>query len=390
MVKRRVRESNTVLEAQGNDVGIDPHKRTLTAMLLDARGGVIQTRSFRVSGEGHRQLEARATSHGRVRRWGIEGASGLGRHTSVFLVRQGHDVRDVNPNRTADSARKRRQGKTDALDSVRIARELQAEPNMPVAFKRAGGDAGPDERSELLCLWHKARRSIVSRRTQLLNEAESLLCELPEQARAGPPDQPDVRARLAALAKRDRSLSWDPPNALRLRLLDDHVEAIAELNAQEDQAVAALTTLVRQSESTLGELCGLAERSVAELLVEVGDPRRFAGEGGFARFNGTAPLPASSVEGDDEPVRHRLNRGGNRRVNAVLHRMAVTQKRCDPRAQAIVNVARRRGHTKKEAMRILKRHQSNVVYRRMLHDITDRGHTTPLANLLTSKDAHAS
>ena len=173
----------------------------------------------------------------------------------------------------------------------------------------------------------------MSRRTQLLNEAESLLCELPEQARAGPPDQPDVRARLAALAKRDRSLSWDPPNALRLRLLDDHVEAIAELNAQEDQAVAAMTTLVRQSESTLGELCGLAERSVAELLVEVGDPRRFAGEGGFARFNGTAPLPASSVEGDDEPVRHRLNRGGNRRVNAVLHRMALDdEKRCDPRS----------------------------------------------------------
>ena len=113
---------------------------------------------------------------------------------------------------------------------------------------------------------------------------------------------------------------------------------------------------MQQSGSTLGELCGLAERSVAELLVEVGDPRRFAGEGGFARFNGTAPLPASSAEGDDAPVRHRLNRGGNRRVNAVIHRMAVTQKHCDQRAQAIYEDARARGHTKKESMRVLKRH----------------------------------
>jgi transposase len=72
--------------------------------------------------------------------------------------------------------------------------------------------------------------------------------------------------------------------------------------------------------------------------------------------NGTAPLPASSAEGDDEPKRHRLNRGGNRRINAVLHRMAATQLRCDERARHIFDNARRRGHTKKETMRILKRH----------------------------------
>jgi hypothetical protein len=53
---------------------------------------------------------------------------------------------------------------------------------------------------------------------------------------------------------------------------------------------------------------GLSTRSVAELLVEVGDPRRFT-EGGFARFNGSAPLPASTAEGPGEPVRHRYNPG---------------------------------------------------------------------------------
>jgi transposase len=144
---------------------------------------------------------------------------------------------------------------------------------------------------------------------------------------------------------------------------------VAEFDAKEVQASRELEVLTRRAGSTLDELCGVATRSVAELLVETGDPRRFAGEGGFARFNGTAPLPASSGEGDKEVVRHRLNRGGNRRINAVLHRMAVTQLRCEPRARKIYDDARQRGHTKKESMRILKRHLSNVVYRRMVRDI---------------------
>ena len=87
---------------------------------------------------------------------------------------------------------------------------------------------------------------------------------------------------------------------------------------------------------------------------------------------------ASSAEGDHEPKRHRLNRGGNRRINAVLHRMAVTQLRCEPRARQIYDDARRRSHTKKEAMRILKRHLSNVVYRRMIRDLNAMLNSAPI------------
>jgi hypothetical protein len=176
-----------------------------------------------------------------------------------------------------------------------------------------------------------------------------------------------VRPRLAALAARNRRRRYDPPTALRLRMLDEYRAQIAALDREEKHVVAELKELVRASGSTLGELCGLDTRSVAELLVEVGDPRRFT-EGGFARFNATAPLPASTAEGPGEPIRHRYNPGGNRRVNAVLHRMAITQLRCEPRAQTIYNNARAKPHTKKEARRVLKRHLSDVVYRRMIRD----------------------
>jgi hypothetical protein len=90
---------------------------------------------------------------------------------------------------------------------------------------------------------------------------------------------------------------------------------------------------------------------------------------GFARFNASAPLAASTAEGPGEPVRHRYNPGGNRRVNRVLHLMAITQLRCEPRAQALYDNARKRGHTKKEARRILKRHLSDVIYRHMIRDL---------------------
>jgi Transposase IS116/IS110/IS902 family len=70
-----------------------------------------------------------------------------------------------------------------------------------------------------------------------------------------------------------------------------------------------------------------------------------------------------------EPVRHRFNPHGNRRVNCVLHHMALTQLRCDPRARQLYDHARQRGHTKTEAMRVLKRRLSDVIHRRMIRDL---------------------
>src|ERR1022692_450757 len=156
----------------GNVVGIDPHKRTLTATVADARGGIIGTAHFRVSGEGHRELEVWARQFGSIARWGVEGSASWGRHTAVFLVARGADVRDVCANRTPRSDRARQRGKSDTLDSERIAREVLAHALLPKAFKRAGQDQGPDELHELLALWHNQRRSTLASRQHLLGEAE--------------------------------------------------------------------------------------------------------------------------------------------------------------------------------------------------------------------------
>ncbi|MEO8968567.1 MAG: transposase [Solirubrobacteraceae bacterium] len=98
----------------GNVVGIDPHKRTLTATVIDSRGGIVASEHFRVSGEGHRELEAWARQFGQIARWGVEGSASWGRHTAVFLLGRGCDVRDVCANRTPRSDRARQRGKSDA------------------------------------------------------------------------------------------------------------------------------------------------------------------------------------------------------------------------------------------------------------------------------------
>jgi hypothetical protein len=254
---------------------------------------------------------------------------------------------------------------------------------LPRRSSAQGQDQGPDELHQLLGLWHNRRRSILASREDLLGEAEYPLCELPLELREQLPDTQAVRSRPAALARRNRRRRYDPPTRLWLQLLDGYHGQIAALYREEKQVIAHLEELVRQNGSTLGEVSGLSTRSVAELLVEVGDVRRLT-EGGFARFNGTAPLPASTAEGPGEPVRHRYNSGGNRRVNAVLHRMAITQLAREPRAQRIYAAARANHHTKQEARRVLKRDLSDVVHRRMIRDLAARDQAAHPAEALVA------
>jgi transposase len=107
--------------------------------------------------------------------------------------------------------------------------------------------------------------------------------------------------------------------------------------------------------------------TAAKIIGEAGDIRRFRSPAAFARHNGTAPVPASSGTGTGGP--QRLNRGGNRQLNAALHRIAVVQARCHPGAAALLE---RRGQDKHEtrraSLRVLKRHLSDVIYRALNAD----------------------
>jgi transposase len=66
---------------------------------------------------------------------------------------------------------------------------------------------------------------------------------------------------------------------------------------------------------------------------------------------------------------HRVSQRGNRRLNHALHLAAICQIR-QPRSEGRVYFERKvaEGKTKKDAIRSLKRHISNAVYRQLVTD----------------------
>jgi transposase len=90
---------------------------------------------------------------------------------------------------------------------------------------------------------------------------------------------------------------------------------------------------------------------------------RFRSKAVFARWTGTAPIPVWSGS-----TNFRLNRGGNRQVNAALHRIAITQGRGIGAGRAYMDTRIAGGDSKKEALRMLRRRLSDEVFRRLLLD----------------------
>jgi hypothetical protein len=104
--------------------------------------------------------------------------------------------------------------------------------------------------------------------------------------------------------------------------------------------------------------------NAAEILAETGDVRRLPSRHHFASYTGTAPVDVS--RGDNN--RHRLNRGGNRRLNHALHIAAVVPYRMSGLGQVYYQRKRDQGKTHLEALRCLKRQLSDVVYRCLVDD----------------------
>ena len=76
--------------------------------------------------------------------------------------------------------------------------------------------------------------------------------------------------------------------------------------------------------------------TAAKLIGEIAGAQRFSSEAKLARAAAVAPIPVSSGKTN----RHRLDRGGNRQINAALHRAIVTPTRCHPQTRDYI--ARRR------------------------------------------------
>jgi Transposase IS116/IS110/IS902 family len=167
-----------------------------------------------------------------------------------------------------------------------------------------------------------------------------------------------------ALSLRSQPMNTCAEDGLVLRLARRLVEYLQGMTLEINALTAELTERVTAVAPSLLAIVGCGPLTAAKILGETAQVRRFRSKDAFARLNGTAPVPVWS----SNKQRHRLSRTGNRQLNAALHRIAMTQARMHPPAQELLARRKAGGDGGMEALRILKRRLSDVVYRAMLTD----------------------
>jgi transposase len=269
-----------------------------------------------------------------------------------FLVERGEPVFEVNSRWTALGRKSARSvGKTDVLDAHAVAGTVLREANsLPKVTA--------DDVTVVLDLLVSERESAIVEATRLRNQLHALLGVLdPGYERTLPPLK--TKAGLEALLV----YSNPRPGAICAER-SASVRRLAErLQLATDQSVAVgkrIREIAAAHFEPLTEICGVSLLTAGALAGVLGPGRRFATDAELAAYAGAAPLEASSAG----KVRHRLNRGGNRQLNAILYRIVLTQSRVSPEARRYIERRREEGRTRREAVRALKRYVVRAIWRR--------------------------
>jgi transposase len=292
-------------------IGIDPHKRSLTAAALDPHSRLLGQLPLPASSQAATQLLAWAQQWPQ-RCWAVEGASGLGRGIAQLLVAAGEQVVDA-PAKLAARARLLSTSsarKTDLADACSVvAAALHHRRLRPVAL---------EDQTVILRLLSDRRDDLVAGRTRTLSRLHVLLADLHP---GGKRELSTTRA--AALLRTTHPITV--VDVQRKRIARELLADVRRLDRQVKTASQAIRTAVREHGTTLTQVYGVGPVLAAKLLGHAGDITRFPDRDHFASYTGTAPVEAST--GDVR--RHRLNRGRNRQLNTALHLISVCQIR-DP------------------------------------------------------------
>lgn len=331
-------------------VGVDTHTDTHTAAIVDARGGVIATVTVPADPGGFTDLldAVAAASDGlagpRIA-WAVEGSGSYGAGLRETLQELDQSVVEVTRAR-----RPRGQGKNDVTDAIAIARAA-------LGRDKPGSPRRGMVREALRVLTAK-RDTDVAHRTRLINQFKAGVLTAPEPVRARLRGLP-TRQALATAAR----LRGPHQADLRTRTVIDVLKATAGQIAALDAAIAEADTRLDQLTTTYAPALraehGVGPVVAATILIAYSHPGRFRSEAAFAALAGVSPLEASS----GRVVRHRLNRTGDRALNAALHRIVLTRRRDHP--ETLDYLTRRRGENKtdREINRCLKRAVARRVFR---------------------------
>lgn len=333
-------------------IGVDAHKQVHAAVAMDAAGRVVAQWRGPNRLEGWEDLRDWARSLEAERQWGIEGAGQYGRGLAQLLVASGEIVWEVNPRQTAAMRRGGRQrGKSDRLDALAVARVVRQEGEALPRVQR-------EDETVVLDILVEERAGALAAATRARNQLHQVLHQLDPDYRRHWPDLTDP----TQIAELTEPHDWGAGRITQTRAATVRRLATRLLLAetQADEIKDEIERIARLYLQPLIALNGVQALTAGMLAAELGPGDRFATDAQLAMHAGVAPLEASS----GEIVRHRLNRTGNRQLNALVHRIARSQSQHHPPAQDYVARRLADGKTEREAIRALCRFIVRTVWHR--------------------------
>ena len=210
----------------------------------------------------------------------------------------------------------RTRGKSDPIDALAIARAALREgvENLPTARL-----AGPERE-----IRHAGAvsRAASGHAHPAINELRWQLhdlwpdWEIPAKAFAQPGWQTKIAARLARAEQ-----------TTQVQIARDMIRRVRELSRATKDLYDKLAALVKQVAPQLLAEPGIGVLLAAKFIGEIAGIDRFTTDAQLARLAGCAPIPVSSGRSD----RHRLDPGGNRRLNSAFYMLAIIRIAHDPR-----------------------------------------------------------
>lgn len=302
---------------------------------------------------------------------GVEGTNSYGAGLTRALALAGYTVKEVlRPTRQV----RRMHGKSDAIDAIEAARAVV----IAHGVSEAKDSTTPAESLRFLLT---ARSQLISTITALGNCLNSLLLTAPEplRARYRGLSTPKLVRRLAA-CRPDQQINL--PSTAALHALQHLARTCLEARHKADQLERQLHTILTDRYPRMLAIYGAGTIVAAQLAITAGgNPHRIRNEAAFASLCGAAPIPASS----GRTSRHRLNRGGDRRGNNALHRIALIRLHRDERTREYAERRTQEGKSKRDIMRCLKRAIAREVYRALTCQQTLASTTHDLRAIRTAK-----
>jgi transposase len=334
-------------------IGVDTHARTHTYAVLAANGEHLATETFPNTHAGRSRAIAWAARHtgGDLETlWIIEGAGSYGALLAGTVARAGYGVAEA-PRVTAYAAARRGTGKSDPLDAAAIA--AAALPLEEAHLRTPRQDEGVRAALRILV---PAREQMTVERTAKVNALIALLRSVDLGIDARKPLSDTKITEVSHWRARDEALAAATARAEAVRL----AKRITVLDTELKDNQTRTTELIEASpEAPLLKETGIGPVTAAVVYTAWSHLGRVRSEAAFAALAGVSPIPASS----GNTVRHRPNRGGDRRLNCALHMATIVRTVHDPNTRAYAERRKAEGKTPREIRRCLKRYLARHLYR---------------------------